>query len=752
MRFYLLAITVTALVFPHVLEAQKAEKFVTGKVMELSASGNKLSLPGVSVYWQGTTIGTSTDSDGAFKLKRTKESLPLIASFVGFNSDTIRHLPSGSLSIVLKPNIQLQEVEVVHTKKSTEISYMNPIKLENIGEKELQKAACCDLSESFETSPSVDVSFTDAITGTKQIQLLGLAGPYTQITRENMPDVRGLSSIFGLEYIPGTWIEGIQLNKGTGSVVNGFESVAGQINVELRKPEDSDKLYLNGYLNQMGRQEWNLNTATKLNDKWSTGILLHGRNNSRVNDRNGDGFLDGTMNNHIIALNRWKYEGPTGLCVIAGVKGSRLTNLGGQVGYDPANDVATSGLWGMNMVTNRYEGWAKLGKVSQKKPAKSFGSQYFFATHDQRSNFGRRNYDAKQNSFYGNFIYSNTLWNCSHTVKTGLSFQYDDYVESLRTTTTNDVFDRREIVPGVFAEYTYTSGEVFSAVAGIRGDYHNIYGGFLTPRAHLRYALTETTVLRASAGRGQRTANIIADNIGILASSRQIITPPLANGKPYGLDAEVAWNFGFNITQEFRLDYRDGRIGLDLYRTEFMNQVVVNVDRSPQQVVFQNLSGKSYSNSIQLQLDYELIKRLDVRIAYRLFDVKTTFDGTLLQKPLISQDRAFINLGYETKSKWKFDYTLNWQGAKRLPNTSSNPTQYQVAEQSPNFVLMNAQISKAWNDAFEVYLGAENLTNFRQHHAILAHEAPFSPYFDSSMIWGPVFGRNIYLGFRYRIK
>lgn len=730
--------------------AQRSGK-LSGAVYEQDADGKKQPLPGVNVYWANTTRGSSTDSQGKFELSTDGATQFIVASFVGFQADTIAFSGQKKVQFVLKPSVQLQEVEVVHRRKTTEMSMISPIKVEEIGEGELLKAACCNLSESFETSPSVDVSFTDAITGTRQIQLLGLAGPYTQITREAMPGARGLASIHGLEYIPGTWIESIQLNKGTGSVVNGFESVAGQINVCLRQPETAEKLYLNGYLNQMGRQEYNLITASEVGQKWSTALFLHGRNNSNQNDRNADGFLDGPMNNYLIGLNRWDYDGPNGLRFQAGVKATRQNSIGGQTGFKPL-DVATAGLWGMNMETDRIDAWAKLGKVYADKPWKSLGSQYGFVYHDQENQFGRRVYNARQRGFYGNWMYQSIISNTNHVVKTGASIMADRYEEDIVNVLTQANYDRTEVVPGAYLEYTYTNAEVFSLLAGIRADYNNIYGGFITPRLHARYSFTETTSLRGAVGRGQRTANIFADNFGVLASQRQIVTPALTNDKAYGLDAEVAWNYGLNLTQEFTLDYREGRIGVDFFHTAFQNQVVVNLDRSPQQVVFENLNGRSFSNSVQVQLDYELIKRMDVRLAYRLFDTRTTYDGALLQKPLIARDRAFINLSYKTRSYWHFDYTLNWQGPKRIPNTTSNPAEYQLNEESPAFFLMNAQIAKKWQNGLEIYVGAENLTNFRQADPILGANDPFGNYFDSSLVWGPIFGRNIYMGFRYRIK
>jgi outer membrane cobalamin receptor len=727
--------------------AQQDITYLKGIVTE-KTQDETLPIIGANVYWSNTTVGTTTDANGNFKLTKLKLNKNLVISYVGYQSDTLFVTAQNYLEIDLKSSVNLDEVTISYKRNSTELNLLDPLYSQVMGEKELLKAACCNLSESFETNPSVDVSFTDAVTGTRQIQMLGLAGPYTQITRENMPDVRGLSSVFGLTYIPGTWIESIQLNKGTGTVVNGFESIAGQIDVNLRNPADMDKFYLNVYGNQKGRIELNANVQADVGDKVGTALLLHGMNNSFKDDHNGDNFLDHPIGEQYVLLNRWELYNDNGVHFQVGVKGTYIDKVGGESDFDPEFDKGTTNAWGMNIHTERYEAWSKLGKVNVSKPWQSIGFQISGAIHDQESYFGLRDYNASQSTFYSNLIFQSIIDNTNHKFKTGLSFQYDKYKEELNINN----YDRLEYVPGAFFEYTYNHLEKFNAVVGLRGDVHNEYGAFLTPRVHLRYSINDKTTLRASGGRGLRSANIISENVGILASSRQFVINGDGSNKPYGLDPEIAWNYGLNLTYKFTLDYRNGAVSVDFYRTDFQNQIVVDLDQSPQQAVFYNLDGQSYSNSFQAQVDYELIKRLDFRLAYRWYDVKTTYDGDLKEKPFVANHRAFINLAYQSKKYWTFDYTVNWQGEKRIPDVSSNPVQYQMDETSPSFFMMNAQISKSWDQKFDAYIGVENILNYKQENPILASDDAFGNYFDASLIWGPVTGRNIYVGIRYKIK
>lgn len=723
--------------------AQQQYDYINGNVVEQLEDNSISPILGANVYWAGTTIGTTTDLEGNFSLEKAENNFMLVISYVGYQSDTINIKGKNNINVRLKSSLTLDEVQVTKRRKTTEISYIDALKVEKIGEEELLKAACCNLAESFETNPSVDVAFTDAVTGTRQIQLLGLAGTYTQITRENMPDIRGLSSLYGLIYVPGPWIESILLNKGTGSVVNGYEGIAGQINVELKKPEEADKIFLNAYVNREGHLEGNAILSNEFDDRWSGALLLHGTYNNSEHDLNDDSFLDHPLSTKLIGLNRWKYFGKNGFRMQLAVKATYLDNVAGQ-----KKSHSISPLWKMNMVTQRYEAWGKFGKVYEDQPWKSIGLQVSGASHYQESSFGLNNYDGIQHTSYINSLYQSILGNTNNSFRTGISLQYDYYTESLN----NSNYDREEIVPGAFFEYTRVNGEKFSLVAGIRADYHNLFGAFVTPRLHLRYAPNENNVIRFSGGKGQRTANIFAENSGIFATSREIVITGNESEKPYGLREEIAWNYGANYTHTFRLGYRDGSVTFDFYRTDFINQVIVDWDKNPQQINFYNLGGDSYSNSFQFQVDYELIKRLDARLAYRWYDVKSTYNGILLTKPLIASNRAFLNLAYETRDHWKFDYTVSWQGEKRIPSTLSNPQSYRLPEKSPDFFIMNAQVSKTWWERLEIYAGAENLLNYTQDNPIIASNEPFSDYFDSSLIWGPIFGRKIYFGLRYTMK
>ena len=722
--------------------------FVTGVVLEENNKGVFKPLQGASVVWLHTTNGTRTDSSGVFTLPMQNSTHQLVVSYAGYQPDTLEVHGTKGVRIILATGKQLNEVKVTASRASVYINSYEPIRKAVITQKELLKAACCNLSESFETNPSVDVSYNDAVTGSKQIQLLGLSGNYTQLTLENLPGPRGLATPLGLNTVPGTWVESIQLIKGTGSVINGFESIAGQINVELKKPETAERLYANVYTNDFGKTDLNLNLSTALNKKWATALLLHHASGNKKVDMNGDGFLDLPTGNLFTGMNRWTYNDGKGWMVQGGVKLLRDEKRGGELAFDPAKDKFTTNRYGLGIDIEREEAFAKVGYVFPQKKYQSIGLQLSAYQHRQQSFFGLTTYDGSQKNVYANLIYQSIIGNTAHKFKTGLSFLHDTYKEQYNTLQ----FNRKEVVPGAFFEYTYSPSPKWDVVAGIRGDHNSLYGAFVTPRLNVRYEPVTGTTVRGSIGRGQRTANILAENNSVMVSARTLQMINASGSKAYGLNPEVAWNKGISIDQKLRLMNRNALWSVDFFRNDFKDQVVVDLEQKDK-VLFYNLNGKSYSNSFQTELSFEPLSKLNVRLAYRYFDVKTTYGDKMLQKPFTAKHRAFGNIGYEV-ANWKFDYTVSYNSPKRIPSTEGNEAAYRMPLASPAYVLMNAQVSKTFGVKYpvDVYVGGENLTDYFQQNAVLAADAPFSNAFDASMIWGPVGGRMIYAGLRFKIK
>jgi outer membrane receptor for ferrienterochelin and colicins len=741
------------------------ETAVRGIINE-TVNNRRVPLAGATVRWAGTTNGTVTDSMGRFQLTLHPAVRQLIASYVGYQSDTLTVTNVASeVIITLRSERTLQEVTV--SGAPGQIDRINPIQTELITQRTLAKAACCNLSESFETNASVSVSYSDAVTGAKQIQFLGLGGQYVQTNVENIPTVRGLATTFGLNYIPGTWITSIDVGKGAGSVVNGYESMSGQMNVELQKPDDKQTLFLNGYVNSFGRFEGNINWSKpllanrksrnqiKLNreqsqpaePRWSVGVLGHASTLRTEIDQNNDGFRDLPLYTQFNLINRYKYNGDRFMAQF-GVKALYEDRDGGQLSRFESQSSASPRYSFLN-TTKRLEFFSKTAKLYPDKPYKGLGLILNGVHHEQTARFGFAPYDGRQQTLYANLIYQTIIDNTNHSIKAGLSYLLDDYRENYKTINTA----RTESVPGAFAEYTYIYPEKLTLVAGGRVDFHNLYGTQFTPRLHLKYNLTDNLSLRASAGRGFRVPNPFAENFGYLVSSRAVFLKEQ-------LRPEVSWNYGLSVTNDFLIFSKKASLTVDYHRTNFLNQLIVDIEH-PRELYFYNLQGASFANSFQAELNVQPAKRFEVKAAYRLFDVKQSMGGPfgeerLLPKMMVSRDRVLLNAGYALPfDKWKFDATLQWNGPRRIPYLREGyvHTTYQnmPVEFAPGYYNLNAQVSRAFRSGWEIYLGGENLTGFRQQNPIVAPNDPFGPSFDAgAQVWGPITGQMVYAGFRFK--
>ncbi len=724
--------------------------------------GKKEPLFGANVYWLGTTIGVVTDEEGNFSIAREKPG-KLVVSYIGYTSDTLSvDLKDTFVEILLKAGQELEEVTVMRRGQTTIMNTKGPLIEQVITGEELCKAACCNLGESFTTNASVDVSYADAVTGAKQIQLLGLNGKYVQMMTENMPNFRGVSALYGLNYIPGPWMSAISVSKGAGSVINGYEAIAGQISVDYKKPPTSEKIFLNMYGSDEGMIEFNMNSGILLNDKWSTAILAHGNWMNQSHDSHHDGFLDMPKTTQYNLMNRWAYKTDEWFVQFGG-KFLDEDRLGGQKGFRKSMRKKNGNipLYGIQVDTRRYEGFLKVGYLMPQYENTSMALLVNYTNHDQKSYYGIRDYNARQQSLYMNYIYQSIFGNnINQKYSAGLMFTYDKFDESFNDfirkesglSPTPEVFwNREERVGGAFFQYTGHFWEKVTVMAGMRYDYHNLAGGFFTPRFHLAYTPDEWTTLKFSAGKGARWANVLAENSYMLASSRSVyVNDKLLVEHPEELKKlkmEKAWNFGVLLNRKFVVFDRLLNINLDYYRTDFSRQVIVDNEMQENQVNFYNLQGKSYSNCYQVEVRYELVPRLDVLGAFRYNDAHMTYrdkegEKRLLRTPLQSKYKGLLNLSYYTNmKKWQFDFTTQFNGPGRLPVEGGNFESFQI---------MNAQVSKFFRRR-SVYAGCENIGDFMQKHPILSADDPWGAGFDASRIWGPLHGRKFYLGLRFGI-
>jgi hypothetical protein len=654
--------------------------------------------------------------------------------------------------------IVLDEVTIVSHPKGTLLPLSSLTKDEIISKSGLMKMACCNLSESFENSATVTVGFTDAISGAKQIQLLGLSGIYSRILAENIPALRGLASTLGWNYVPSHWLESIQISKGASSVVNGYESVTGQINLEFIKPNNADRLFISVYADDDKHFEGNITSAVKLNDKLWAGLLLSGTIGTAIHDENGDNFLDMPKMKYINAYNRWFYlDDKKGIQSRTGVKFLYENRIAGQdslchkkhgipyVGI-PLFETAINN---KNLAIENKTGFAVGDKENQ-----SIGIINSFTHHEQDLRFGRKSFDGVQDSYYANVLFTSYIRTTAHRYTAGISFSYDNYrtqyIDSLEYSQTPLThINRFEAVPGVFGEYTYSHPSGLTVALGLRTDYNSRFGWLFTPRGNLKYDLNKYLTLRASAGRGFRSPNAIPESIGLMASSRKFDLSLIDS-----LDIEKAWNLGGNIALTIPV-WNEQKIilSIDYFRTVFQNRFIADVERNRNAVFFYNLGdGRSFADAWQADLSATLFRGFDLYAAFRYNDNRITYsDGNQhyeTEQPLTSNYRGLVNLSYSTPlRRWVFDVTAQINGRTRLPGLNGYDSEKIY---SPAFPVYFAQITHN-SKHFNLYLGVENILAYKQKDPIREWQDPFGRDFDASMIWGPLWGRRIYAGIRFRM-
>ena len=730
-------------------------------------------LVGANVYWAGTTVGVATDVDGRFQLEPVKSTNLLVTSFMGFHNDTTEVTSHSELTIVLVSDLLLEEVDIVERKMAVLRSRISPLTTETLTGEALCMAACCNLSESFETSASVDVAYSDAATGAKQIRLLGLSGTYVQMLTENPPNIRGLAQAFGMEYIPGPWMEAIQVSKGTSSVLNGYEAIAGQINVEYLKPQTQAPVSLNAMISTETHAEVNVTGGWDINDKVSTGVLFHAQNMSLELDHNHDGFLDMPKNTNVNLLNRWYIRDGdyTGQILVRGLYDHRI---GGQT--KEAVTVAPTP-YHIDLNTWRVDGFMKNGYVFDQETGMSIGIIASASYHNQQNSYGSRQWNAAQTNAYLNAIFQTSfddsatdLWDDhSHKLSAGLSVNYDGYQEEVSLVSSIDNLNRWEMTPGVFAEYTYTYKDKITLLVGIREDYSTRYGFFTTPRMNLRYAPFEWWTLRGSVGLGYRSPNAIADNAAYLSSNR------IYHFDEVNLAQERSMNTGLSTVFYIPMGNKELQLSGEYYYTKFLNGIITDMDRDLHGVTLYNMhdvaDAQYFSHNWQVEANMEILRGWTMTAAFRYTDVKQTSFNTatneyqLRDKPLQNKFKGIISTSYQTPLKtWQFDLTAQFNGEGRMPDG------FVIPEGTKQYRMHNGYIYHKWYPqllgqitkffrTWSIYLGAENMTNFTQDNPIVGSKIGDTHFvdtqsanYDASMIWAPIHGWKLYLGFRWALE
>ncbi len=730
-------------------------------------SGEKLA--GATVMWVDTNIGTTSDTEGEYSIYSVKGYDKIAVLMIGYKTDTITiNSASNRVDVQLKSANNLEDVIIYSKQEAFYIDKNSVAKNEMISFAGLCKMACCNLAESFENSASVTVGFSDAISGARQIQMLGLAGTYTQVLDENRPIMRGSSAPYGLSYTPGMWLNSIQVSKGISSVASGHETITGEVNLEYRKPTDEQRLFLNLYTNDELRPEMNISSALPVSrdGKLSTIIIAHvsADTDTFEIDHNNDGFRDMPSSQQYNVANRWSYLATNGIQLRWGVKLIEERRLGGMYSYDSDNrsTMLEDDIYG-SQITNRganayFKFGAPVGKAvydseTQEELRSNVAVVVDYDYFDEEAYFGLNDYAGNEKIASINGIY-NHYFTASSSLIMGVSAKLQSIDEVVNNAMFSNIYDlsHDENEMGVYAEYTYKFKDKFSIIAGLRGDYNSYFDTYhATPRGHIKWSITPSTTLRASAGMGHRTSNVITDNIGIMATGREIIFESTSSDFDR---QERALTLGGSLSQSFTiLREDDATLSIDYFKTKFSNTVIVDQEWDSSTIRIYNTTLPSTTDSYQVDLAWSPIQQFDIFATFRYTDTEVTLtrpDGTYYttERPLVSKYKGILNLQYATHMRrWTFDATAQFNGSTRFPVQDGVIEQ---SEYSPSYPMFYAQASRRFG-AWEVYLGCENIGNYMQENPIISADSPFSTDFNSSIIWGPLMGRKFYIGARFNL-
>ena len=749
-------------------------------------------LTGATIHWKNTTIGTIS-MDGSFELSTSDVSDTLVVSFVGFTSFEDKVSPGAVLDITLEASLALDEVIVKDRRGSNYISTLSTSNIEYIDDSELRKAACCSLAESFETNGTVDISYTDALTGAKDVKMLGLKGSYTQLLAEKRPLAKGLGSSHLFDYYPGTWIKGIQISKGIATVENGFDNIAGQINFELAKPWEDDKIFLNTFINSFGRVEQNIHLNYPITDKWSMGLLLHASGNRNNVDNNDDLFLDTPQKTSLNGLYRVFYRGKY-LFSQLNLQYINNTVTAGQVNTELDNPYI------VDLEGERFDVFGKLGYVGFEDPNKSIGFIYNLTRHNADEAYGPyRSRTGQQNYAYTNFMFASKPGENSK-ITTGFSTMYSDLQSNFAAVDYNILEKQAGIFIDFNTDFVSRSEEEntenksscseetkkdaccseetkkdaccsdeakkdaccsdktkasnrflqnLGLISGLRVDQHNLYGLLVSPRLSLKYNFNDKTIVRLNAGKGYKTPYILSENIGMLVNNANIIIEE-------NLNVESAWNLGINFTKEMSLGGRNFVVNADLYHTNFDNKIIMDLNQNYDIVYFYNQRGRTNSTYFLVMANLEINKHLRFKGAYKYNHMESGFLGGLKTPPLFAKNRGLITLEYATDQDiWMFNLSTQFVGSQVFPNHRGLNPGVDLTDHvgvAPAYQLFNVHISKKITDKFEMYVGGENLGNFVQKNPIIDYENPFSSSFNASHVYAPTLGIRGYMGIRWTIK
>ena len=715
-------------------------------------------LEGASVIVKDFNFGTITDASGAFSLSLSNIKNPKITiSYLGYKSFNLKitKISNDLGNIELVSDDKLDEVVISGTLKPVS-RLKSPVSVEVYAESFFKANPTSSIFEALDIINGVRPQLNCNVCSTGDIHINGQEGSYTMILIDGLPTVSGLSSVYGLSGIPQSLIERIEIIKGPASTLYGSEAIGGVINLITKIPENASRFSFDSFTSNWGDLNLDLGHQYRLSKKINGLLGVNYFKYSNPVDNNSDGFTDLTLQDRISVFNKLNI-------------GKRLSfasrfvyedRWGGEMNWNPTFRGGNL-VYGESIYTSRVELFGTY------KFNNEISFQFSFNDHNQNSVYGTTLFKADQSIAFGQFIWNRTIK--KHDLVIGAAYRFTFYDDN--TTATFNEFlgiNKEEItqLPGVFIQDEIKFNELNSLLLGFRYDYNSIHGTIFTPRLNYKISNQDlSSILRISIGSGYRIAQIFTEDHAALTGARDVV---FLND----LDPETSWNINLNYV--YKMYLKQGHIlnfDASIFRTDFSNKILPNYDTDPNLIIFDNLSGKSVTQGISLNFNSVFQNGLRISLGATYIDSYIDSKGLKTIPYLTEKFQGVWNIKYEfQKSNITLDFTGTITGPLKLPLLGDLDPRSQF---SPTFNIINLQLTKGWNNSYELYGGVKNILNFTPADNSIARAfdpfdrevkfdasgaaqvSPGNPYaltFDPSYVYASNQGSRFFIGFRYYLN
>lgn len=723
---------------------------ISGKI----TADNGDEIPYANVYLRKTKIGTSSNDTGLYELKNIpKASYTLIISSIGFKTKalkiTVINDEQITRNVTLLADDSLDEIVISGTLRP--VSKTNsPVPVEVYSETFFRKNPTPSIFESLQNINGVRPQLNCSVCNTGDIHINGLEGPYTFVLIDGMPIVSGLSTVYGLTGIPQALIERVEIVKGPASTLYGSEAVGGIINVITKKPTNAPVLATDVLTNSWGEVNTDISISYKASDKVQGLLGVNYFNFQNRIDNNNDNFTDMTLQNRISIFNKINIERKSNKVFTIAGRYVYEDRWGGEMDWEKEFRGGNE-IYGESIYTNRWETFGTY----ELPTTENLNFQFSANGHYQDSYYGETSYDATQLIGFGQLVYNKKL-GLKHDLLLGAAYRYTFYDDNTFATLNENGFENNPSIihlPGVFAQDEISLSARKKLLLGVRWDHNSVHGNIFSPRLNYKWnSRNKSNIVRLSVGNGFRVANVFTEDHAALTGARTV----KFDGE---LNPETSWNANINYVKKINTENTFVTLDASAFYTYFNNRILPDYETDPSKIIYANLEGFSVSQGVSLNADFLFTNGLAINAGTTLMEVSVTENNIKRQQLLTESFSGVWSISYRFDNNFSIDYTGSLYGPMRLPLLGENDPR---AEYSPWFSIQNIQLTKKFNNNWEVYGGVKNLLNFTPAaNSINSADNPFDVEvdtktnperaFDPSYVYASNQGIRTFAGIRYTL-